>query len=242
MKNNASIQQQLALSRSPLTKYRLATVGDRSFLQLALTEIIFCTVGSISGRVGALLRSVMYSLLFRKIGRSVVIGRDCSFRRTHRIELCDNVSLGDKVMLDVKGDQAGIFLGTDVHVGASSIFSCPGGQITIGDGTRIGAFSRLGSLQGLKVGRNCVIGARTYIVGAGHETGSTDCPIIEQSITCKGPSAIGDNVVIGDGVTVLDGVTIGSGAVVENGSLVIRDVAPGARISGVPVAKALLMP
>lgn len=233
-KDIGSIQHQLARPGSALQKYRRTTVGGRSYLWLFLCEAVFCAVGSVPGDFGFKLRSAFYPLLFKKVGSSVAIGRDCSFRRSHRIELNDNVRLGDKVALDVKSDSAGISLGRNVSVGSSTIFSCPGGKIIIGDGTRIGPCSRLGSLLGLTVGRGCVIGSRTYIVGAGHIAESLDCPIIEQPLTCKGPNTLGDNVTIGDRVTILDGVTIGSDAVVGPGSLVIRNVPSGTRVSGVP--------
>ncbi len=45
---------------------------------------------------------------------------------------------------------------------------------------------------------------------------------------------IEDDVWIGINATVLKGVTIGKGAIVEPGSLVIRNVPPGARVSGNP--------
>lgn len=229
-----SIQSRLARPGSALFKYKLATVGDRGYLRLALYEVLLLAAGSMPGGAGISLRRLCYPLLFRHVGRLVVFGLDCSFRRPHCIELGDNVSLGARVALDVKDEEAGIILGANVTVGEATIFSCPGGRMSIGEDTVIGRHSRLGSLMGLTIGRGCAIGDYTYIVGAGHASDSLERPIIEQPTTCKGPSRIGDRVAIGDRVTVLDGVSIGNGARVADGSLVVRDVPPDSRVAGVP--------
>jgi len=159
-----SIQSQLARPGSALHKYRLATVGDRGYLRLALYELLLLATGSIPGAAGIGLRRLCYPLLFRHVGRSVVFGLDCSFRRPHCIELGDNVSLGARVALDVKEEGAAIILGSKVTVGDTTIFSCPGGRMSIGEDTVIGRYSRLGSLMGLTIGRGCTIGDYTYII------------------------------------------------------------------------------
>jgi maltose O-acetyltransferase len=52
------------------------------------------------------------------------------------------------------------------------------------------------------------------------------------------PVVIGCDVWIGGGAILLPGVTVGDGAIVAAGAVVSRDVAPGARVAGVP-ARAL---
>lgn len=59
-------------------------------------------------------------------------------------------------------------------------------------------------------------------------------PLEDGQPASKGPVLVGSDVWIGRGVTILSGVTIGHGAVVAAGALVARDVAPYARVGGVP--------
>ena len=233
-KDSGSIQKQLARSGSVLQKYRRATVGSKGLMFLVAYELIIAGTGSLPGNLGTRLRSIFYSMLFMQVGKNLIIGRNCSMKRPHLIEIENNVMLGDNVSLDVKRDGLGIRICDDVVVGPGTIFSCPGGRIILGKETKTGRCCRLGSLLGLTVGKGCTIGDYTYIVGAGHKFDSLDRPIIDQPLTCKGPNFIGDNVTIGDEVTVLDGVQIGENVHVASGSLVISDIAAGSRVSGVP--------
>lgn len=81
------------------------------------------------------------------MGQGVTVGVNCSMRRPHLIQLGNNVILGDNVALDVKTDGLGINLMYGVRIGSTTIFSCPGGIITIGNNFMVGARCRLGSLQ-----------------------------------------------------------------------------------------------
>ena len=48
------------------------------------------------------------------------------------------------------------------------------------------------------------------------------------------PVTLGEDVWIGGGATILGGVTVGAGAIVAAGAVVTKDVAPGAKVAGVP--------
>ncbi len=81
--------------------------------------------------------------------------------------------------------------------------------------TRIGAQARIGA--GAFVSHNTVIGARAHI---GHGA------VINGNVT------IGEECWIGPGATVSNNLTIGAAARVSLGSVVVREVAPGAHVSG----------
>lgn len=235
-KDIGSVQRQLAKPGNALTKYKEAMVGDRGLLYMLYLEMSVLLIGSLQGGFGTLARNLLLRPVFRHIGSNVCISRDFSFRLPHRIEINEGCFIGSEVTLNVKSEDGEIVLGADARIGDKVIFSCPGGRLEVGEGTTIGRRSRLGSLMGLSVGKKCVIGEDSYIVGAGHAISALDIPIINQPITCKGENRVGDNVVIGDRVTILDGVVIGDNAVVESDSVVIRNVEAGCYVAGIPAA------
>jgi len=49
-----------------------------------------------------------------------------------------------------------------------------------------------------------------------------------------GATQLGDDVHVGMGAVVIEGVRVGAGAFIAAGAVVVRDVAPGARVQGVP--------
>jgi acetyltransferase-like isoleucine patch superfamily enzyme len=112
----------------------------------------------------------------------------------------------------------------------------------IGDHTKIGAFTEIGS--GVVVGDRCKIQANVFIpqgvtirsyvfIGPGviftndkHTSATTECPV-ERTLVDKCAT-------IGAGAVILPGLTIGVGAVVGAGSVVTRNVRPGATVMGNP--------
>lgn len=235
-KDIGSIQRELAKPGSALAKYKNAVAGDCGYLRLCYLEGVVLIADSIVGSLGVLLRRILYRPLFATLDTGVILGRNFSFRRPHLIELHANSRLGDRVVCNVKREPGKIVLARNTKIGNDTILSCAGGLLEIGENSEIGDYCRLGSLMGLRIGRNCRIGEKSYIVGAGHATDALDVPIINQPIVCKGPNDIGDDVAIGNCVTILDGITIGSGAIVESGSLVTLDVPAKTRVAGVPAS------
>jgi acetyltransferase-like isoleucine patch superfamily enzyme len=77
----------------------------------------------------------------------------------------------------------------------------------------------------IQVGDNTIIGYNSTILA--HEYLRTEWR--------TGPVQIGANVTIGANCTILPGVVIGDGAMVSALSLVNKDVAPGAKVGGVPI-------
>lgn len=217
-----------------LAKYRLIMVGKGGNLNLFCHELISFFFIPIQGELGVLLRSIVFPLLVKKIGKFVRVGANCIIRNGKQIVFGDHVVIGNKVTLDVKPGNNKLLLNNKVDIGNRVIFNCSGGIIEIGEGTVVGPYCRLGSLQGLTIGRHCRIGEKSCVVGAGHATDDLVKPIMHQAVTCNGPNYIGDDVTIGARVTILSGIRIGSHVTVLSDSLVLSDVPDGCTVAGTP--------
>lgn len=227
------VQREISQSNA-LQKYRSSVVGRKGLVDLLVYEFGVTVICCIPGRVGVTTRQVFLPLLFDRFGHKVFCKRDVAFRRPYLIRVGNNVTLENGVTLDVKSDDGFIEIKDDVHLGRNTILSCLGGNMIIGKGTHIGDNCRLGSFTGLEIGENVRINNSTCIVGAGHAYDSKDIPIIQQPLTCKGPTRIADNVTLEEKVTLLDGVHVGSSAKIKAHSLVNKDVVSGCTLSGVP--------
>lgn len=95
----------------------------------------------------------------------------------------------------------------------------------------------------LEIGRFCAFSDRVQIIlGGDHDmTGLSTYPVElffrkngESRDRSKGPLIIGSDVWIGHGATIMSGLTIGHGAVIGAKSVVTKDVAPYAIVSGSP--------
>ncbi len=236
-RKGGSVQKQLTAPGSVVHRYRQTVVGKQGWGKLLLYEFVELFIQPFAGQIGKYGRRVFMPFLLANFGSKVNIGINVAMRRPGCISIGSHVKLSDSVTLNIKDDGLAIILEDNVIVGEQTIFSCIGGELSIGEETVIGDRCRLGSKMGLTVGRNCAIGRKTYIVGASHAYNRLDKPIIDQNITCKGPSFIGDSVTIGQGVTLLDGVRIGDHAVICDGSLVNHDVEPGWMVGGVPACR-----
>jgi len=92
-------------------------------------------------------------------------------------------------------------------------FAVVRGQVTLGDGVRVGAHSSL--------------------LGFNHTFALHDRPVYQQPISSRGIT-VGDDVWIGSQVVVVDGVTIGEHSVIGAGAVVTRDVPPYSVVAGNP--------
>lgn len=181
----------------------------------------------------------MLPFVINKAGKMLSIGANCTIRNGKKILIGDHAVIEDEVTLDVKPGGENLMIGDRVQIGRRTILNCGGGIIDIGKDTNIGSFCRLGVIQGLTIGHHCVIGDRSCISGASHSFSSTEIPIIQQPLTCKGHTSIGDSVTIGDRVTILDGVSIGNHVKILSDSLVNKNIGDGVVVSGVPACPVL---
>ncbi|MDH3327690.1 MAG: acyltransferase [Desulfobulbaceae bacterium] len=235
MIEKGGIQQELTQSGT-LRRYRSTVIGNKGCKEFLLYEFTTTVICPLPAAFGMYARRIFMPLLFKNFGRQVTMDRDVAFRRPNQIRIGNGVILEQGVTLDVKSNGGCIVIHDDVQIGRNTILSCPGGVITVGRGTLIGRNCRLGSLEGLTIGRNTKIEDFACIVGAGHSYSSSDLPIIQQPLTCKGPTVIEDKVVIEQEATVLDGLHIGENARIAAGSLVNTNVAPNSRVRGIPAS------
>ena len=105
-------------------------------------------------------------------------------------------------------------------------------RIVIGRDVYINRFSIVDASERIEIGDCTMIGPHCYITDHDHGT-QPGHPYGAQALV-SAPVRIGSNVWLGAGVIVLKGVSIGDGAIVGAGSVVTRDIAPGARVAGVP--------
>lgn len=229
-----SIRQRLGQKGSPLATYRNLVIGEGGNAQLFLYECINFVCIPLKGWFGILIRRLMLPLIIGKAGKKLTIGANCTFRNGKKIIIGDHVVLEDDVSLDVKPGEKSMVLRDRVKIGSRTILNCGGGVIDVGEDSNIGSFCRLGVLEGLTIGRCCNMGDQSCISGAAHDFSRTDIPIIQQPLTCKGHTSIGDFVTIGERVTLLDGVSIGNNVTILSDSLVNRNIDDGLVVSGVP--------
>ncbi len=110
-------------------------------------------------------------------------------------------------------------------------------QISIGDGSSIGAYSHITAIDRIVIGRNVLTGRNVLITDNSHGAllpGEGDIPPVERPLHSKGAVIIEDNVWIGEKASIMPGVTVGRGAVVAANAVVTHDVPPNTLVAGVP--------
>jgi len=139
-----------------------------------------------------------------------VFGQHCFVSRLAGV-YPTQLTLGDNAFI-----AAYAYVTETVSIGKHSTinpFAVVRGQVTLGDGVRIGAHSSL--------------------LGFNHTFALLDRPIYQQPISSRGIT-VGDDVWIGSHVVVVDGVTIGEHSVIGAGAVVTRDVPPYSVVAGNP--------
>ncbi len=220
--------------RSKGDKYRELFIGRPGLWALIIYELVVMVASQAPGALGLFLRSKMYPLLLGSVGRNVVFGVNVSLRHPHKIHIGDNVVIDDLCCLDAKGtDNAGLLIGNGVFVGRNTILSCKNGDIIIEDRANIGFNCEIFSASRVRVGKDILIAAYTYLVGGDHLYDRTDIPVLQQGRTARGID-VGDGAWLGAHVVVTDGSTIGRDAIIGAGAVVVGDIPEFAIATGIP--------
>lgn len=225
--------------KSAREKYRDLFLGERGFFFSLKYELIVFLFSSMPGAIGFFLRKIFYPLIFRKIGRGVVFGRNITIRHPKKITIGDNSLVDENAVLDAKGrDNEGIVIGKNVIVGRNTILSCKEGSIYLDDFCNVSANCSLLSESCLRVGPYTFIAGHCYLVAGGnHSFGRTDIPMMLQPSVDRGGIVVSEDVWLGASVTVLDGVSIGKGSVIGAGA-VVKDSLPDYSVAvGIPARR-----
>ena len=239
-KELSRMQQELsAKKKSNIRLYQEMTVGNHSLLDLVKYEFITSIFSPLPGALGIYLRKHLYRPLFRKVGRKVLFGRNITLRQPHKIEIGNNTIIDDYCQLIVVGENSyGIVLGDNIIINQNSRFKNDGfgdGYLEIGDNTMINYNTSISYGDHVKIGKNVLIGAYSFIIGAlTHRFDRIDIPIIAQEKESKGGIIIEDNVWIGAGVYVLNGVKIGRDSIIGVGAVVTKNIPEFSIAVGVP--------
>ena len=159
-------------------------------------------------------RRFKFHLLGVRLGHRCWLQNISIPRNPWDIQLGDHVSLDQGVVLLATGDRR------------------PQPRILIGQGSYINRHTMIDAHEHIEIGDNCFIGPFCYITDGDHQH-RRDQPVQSQPMTTA-PVKIGRDVWIGAGAIILKGVTLGDGAIVAAGAVVTKDVAPFAKVAGVP--------
>ena len=233
--NITVIQSELfAPGRSKLDRYADLVIGRRDLWALIKYEAIITLCSWVPGALGLFLRSKMYPLVLGKTGGNVTFGVNVVLRQPHKIRIGRDVVVDDGCCLDAKGtDNEGITIGDGVFIGRNTILSCKNGDIVIDDHANIGFNSEIFSASRVRLGKNTLVAAYTYLVGGDHLYDRVDIPVLQQGRTSKGID-VDDNAWLGAHVVVSDGSRVGRDAIIGAGAVVIGDVLPFHIAAGVP--------
>ena len=229
------IQQELFDERrSKSDKYRDLFVGRPGWWALVKYELAVVLASWVPGAIGFVLRTRLYPLVLGSSGRNVIFGINVTLRHPHKIHIGDNVVIDDLCCLDAKGtDNKGLSIGNGVFVGRNTILSCKNGDIIIEDRANIGFNCEIFSASRVRVCKDTLMAAYTYLVGGDHLYDRVDIPVLQQGRTARGID-VGDGAWLGAHVVVTDGSTIGRDAIIGAGAVVIGDIPEFAIATGIP--------
>lgn len=227
-------KKMLEKGKSPITKYKELVIGLKDNLFLFKYELINIICSWIPGALGVFLRSKLYPLVIRNVGKNVIFGCNVVVRHPKKIHIGDNVVIDDNCVLDAKGSSnKGIFIGDNVFMGRNTILSCKNGDIEVKSNANISFNCAIYSASSVVIEENVLVAAYTFFIGGGHVFEKTDKPVIEQESISKGVT-VGKNSWIGADVSVLDGVSVGENVIIGAGAVVTKDIPSSSIAAGIP--------
>jgi len=232
--NEETRSKSLTKKSSKTVKYIDMIVGKKGIFALLKYELLTSCFASWPGALGIALRSIFFKMLFKKVGRGVTFGKNLTIRHPHKISIGDYSIIDENCLLDAKGfSNNGIEIGKGCFLGRNSILSCKDGDIILEENVNIGFNCEIFSGSTVKVGRNTLIAAYTYLISGDHAYDFIDKPITEQEGKSIGVE-VGANCWLGAKSMVLDGVKIGNDCVIGAAAVVNNDISPFSIAVGIP--------
>jgi len=107
-------------------------------------------------------------------------------------------------------------------------------ELVVGDDCYIGPDCQFHCVNGISLGRGCVLSDQVYVSDVGHGLDPRAGLIMDQPVHSKGPVRIADGCFIGFGSVVLSGVQLGQHCVVGARSVVTKSFPAYTMLSGNP--------
>lgn len=209
------------------TGARLRRLGGRLVLETNGTPRVLGPLHvEIDERAGA---------LTLRIGRDVLIGRDCVIDLARaadgRIELADGVALQSRVRLQPWGGAIRVGAGTQLRDGCELKSK---GELRVGERVVCARDVTLHCHTAITLGDCVAIAERATVMDSDHAPDGSDTPCLEQPLLAE-PVVLERNVFCGTNAVVLRGSRIGCNSVVAAGAVVTGgEHPPGWLIAGVP--------
>ncbi|CBK75192.1 hypothetical protein CIY_25830 [Butyrivibrio fibrisolvens 16/4] len=150
----------------------------------------------------------------------IYIGKACKFVRPKRMQFAKGVCIMPYTMLVALKDTA---------------------NISIGERSEIGMFSRIGCIGSVEIGNHVLTGPHVFIADYNHEYRDISKPIMYQGNTTRirdekisNKVVIGDDTWLGTNVVVVGTVTIGKHCVIGANSVVTQDIPDYCVAAGIP--------
>ena len=146
------------------------------------------------------------------------IGKGCTVINAKRINLGNNVTIGERSILNCykKNDSYNLKIGNNVQIGRDF---------------------QLNAYSSVEIGDGVLIADRVYISDATHIAKNPEIPVIAQGTIYKGSINIGKGTWIGVNACILPGVEIGENSIIGANSVVVNNLEKNSVVSGVPAVK-----
>ncbi len=226
--------------KGKLARYKEITVGQCGFGFLLRHELAMLCLKNMPGLLGLALRGALYRGLFRKAGRSLLVGAGVTIRNPRAVELGDRVVLDDHCVLDAKGVESSIKIGSDVFLSRHAAVTCKSGSIELGNDITVGPYTIIQSVgeSSVRIGDHVSIAPSCHLIGCpDYKFDRRDVPIKEQGFAQARSIEVEADVWIGTASILLDGARVRRGAILGALSLVRGEIEPYSIAVGIPAEK-----